>query len=116
MPREIRIEPGKAMKDGYCARIGCKWTWPQSRATSKYIIMLMLQRIPAGEHMIVDLAGVTNPDSRQLTGKIVISTYGPDKELSIIDTGFNQAATMTSPGQLDFFSAINAIKRNGITT
>lgn len=42
MPKEIRIEPGKAMKDGYCARIGCKWTWPQSRATSKYIIMLML--------------------------------------------------------------------------
>lgn len=59
--------------------------------------MLMLQKVPAGEHMIVDLAGITNPDTRKPTGKIVISTYGTDRK-SLIDTGFNQSATMTSPG------------------
>jgi len=115
MPKEIVMNPGKTMKNGYCAKIGCKWTWPQSNATEKYIIMLMLQRVPAGEHMIVDLAGITNPNTRRPTGQIVVSTFGTDG-VSLIDTGFNQSATMTSPGQLDFFSAINAIKRNGITT
>jgi hypothetical protein len=48
----------------------------------------MLSRVPAGEHMIVDLAGITNPGTRKPTGKIVVSTLGEDR-VSIIDTGFN---------------------------
>ena len=31
-PNEIRMKPGEVMAKGYCAKVGCKWTWPQSSA------------------------------------------------------------------------------------